>query len=118
MFGKERRTERRYYFQQPAFLRLQHINVSEVETVTENVSTHGLLLGCEALVALGSTVNVILSLPYGFSLLEGAGKVCRVEKPSAGGAFLVAVRCEAPLKILRNSKPVSAITMQGGEHLA
>jgi hypothetical protein len=111
MFGKERRTERRYYFQQPAFVRLQRVNGSEVETVTENVSTHGLLLRCEALVALGSTVKVILSLPYGSSLLEGAGQVSRVEKPSAGGAFLIAVRCEEPLKISRMNL-VPAIIMQ------
>jgi hypothetical protein len=115
MLGKERRTERRYYFQQPAFLRFQRINGSEVETVTDNVSTHGLLLRSEAQVALSSTVNVILGLPYGCSLLEGAGLVCRVEKPSAGGPFLIAVRCEAPLKI-SGANLVSA--MQGVEHLA
>ena len=114
MFGKERRTERRYYFQQPAFVTVLHSSESEIETVTENVSTHGLQLRCEAPVALGSTVRVILRsascLP-----LEGVGDVLRVEQPFAGGTFLIAVRCEAPLKI-SGTNLVSA--MQGGEHLA
>ena len=100
MFGKGRRTDCRYYFQQPAFVRLQGGNESEVETVTENVSTHGLLLRCQAPIALGSKVKVIVRFPNGLPL-EGVGDVSRVEQPSPEGAFLIAVRCEAPLKILR-----------------
>jgi PilZ domain len=111
MVENEHRTERRYYFQQSAFVTVQRSSESETETITENVSAHGFLLRCEAPVDLGSTVRVILSLPYGFSLLEGAGQVCRVEKPSAGEAFLVAVRCEEPLKISRTNL-VSATIMQ------
>jgi PilZ domain len=100
MFGKERRTERRYYFQQPAFVRLQLVNGSDVEIVTENVSTHGLLLRCKASIALRSRVKVTLHFPNGLPL-EGRGEVLRVEPLSAGGALLIAVRCEAQLKILR-----------------
>jgi PilZ domain-containing protein len=100
MVEKERRTERRYYFQQPAFVRLQGGNGNEVETITENVSTHGLLLRCKAPIALGSKVHVTLRssscLP-----LEGVGDVLRVVQPFAGGAFLIAVGCQTPLEIVR-----------------
>jgi PilZ domain len=101
MFGRDRRTERRYYFQQPAFVvGLQDVNCSEVETVTENVSTHGLLLRCKVPIALGSKIRVIVRFPSRVPI-EGVGDVLRVEQPSAGGAFLIAVRCEEPLKISR-----------------
>jgi hypothetical protein len=91
MFGKERRTEHRYYFKQPALVSLLGENGSEVETVTENVSFHGLLLRCKAPIALGSKVKVLLPLPS-CAPLEGIGDVVRVEQPFAGGAFLIAVR--------------------------
>ena len=98
MFQNERRSERRYLVQEPTLLKVEGGNGSEVVTVSENVSAHGLLLRCEALVALGSRVKVILRFPNGVTL-EGAGQVSRVEQPSAGRAFLIAVRCEAPLTI-------------------
>jgi hypothetical protein len=100
MFQKERRSERRYLVQESAFLKVESGSGSEVVTVSENVSAHGLLLRCEALVPLGSKVKVILRFPRGVTL-EGAGQVSRVEPPSAGQAFLIAVRCEAPLTISR-----------------
>jgi PilZ domain len=84
MFGRDRRTERRYYFQQPAFVGLQDVNGSEVETVTENVSTHGLLLRCKVPIALGSKVGVIVRFPSRVPI-EGAGDVLRVEQPSTEG---------------------------------
>jgi len=100
MFLKERRSEPRYLVQERALLKVEGGNGSEVPTVSENVSAHGLLLRCEAPVALGSKVKVILRFPNGVTL-EGAGQVSRVEQPSAGPAFLIAVRCEAPLIISR-----------------
>jgi hypothetical protein len=98
MFQKERRSERRYLVQQPAFLKLE--DGSEVVTISQNVSTYGLLLRCESLIALRSRVKIDLRLPNGLPL-EGRGEVLRVEQPSAGGAFLIAVRCEEPLEISR-----------------
>ena len=101
MFQKERRSEFRYPVQQPAFLKVE--DGSEVVTVSENVSTHGLLLRCESLIALSSKVQIDLRLPNGLPL-EGRGEVLRVEQPSAGGTFLIAVKCEAPLRISRVSQ--------------
>lgn len=45
MVGKKLRIERRYCFKQPAFVRLQGGNGSEVETVTENVLPTGFCCG-------------------------------------------------------------------------
>ena len=95
MFSKERRTERRYYFRQPAFVKFQGGNESEIETVTENLSTHGLLLRSKASIALGSKVKVSLRFPP----IQGVGDVLRVQ-PSAG-TFLIAVGCQTLLEIVR-----------------
>lgn len=91
---------RRYYMQHPAFVRLQDGNGSEVEAITDNVSTHGLLLRCKAPIARGLKVKVIMRFPGGLPL-EAIGEVLRVEQPVAGGAFLIAVGCQTPLAILR-----------------
>jgi hypothetical protein len=102
---RDRRTERRYYLQHPAFGRLQ--DGSEVEAITENVSAHGLLLRCKAVIALRSRVKVILRFPSCIPL-GATGEVLRVEDSVAGGAFLIAIGCQTPLEILRQIEcPVS-----------
>ena len=95
MFPEERRSERRYPIRQSAFVKFQTGERREVETVAQNVSAHGLLLRCETLIPLSSKVEVTLCFPNALPL-EGMGEVLRVEQPSAGGPFLIAVRCEAP----------------------
>jgi hypothetical protein len=99
MSDKERRTERRYSCQQPAFLRTQSGDGIELEAVTENVSTHGLLLRCKTPIDLGSKVKIKLHFPTSV-ILESVGKILRVE-PRFKEDTVVAVRCEAPLEISR-----------------
>jgi hypothetical protein len=96
MSQEERRSERRYPVQQPASVRFVAEGPSEVTAVAENVSTRGLLLRSESPIPLHSKVEVTVSLPEG-PPLKGAGEVLRVEQPPSGGAFLVAVVCDAPL---------------------
>jgi hypothetical protein len=95
MFREERRSERRYPIRQSAFVKFQTGERPEVETVAQNVSAHGLLLRSEVLIPVGSEIEVILRFPNALPL-GGAGEVLRVEQPPGGGAFLIAVRCEAP----------------------
>ncbi len=95
MFREERRSERRYPIQQPAFVKFHTGEMGKVETVAQNVSAHGLLLRCETLIPIRSKIEVTLCFPNALPL-EGAGEVLRVEQPSADGVFLIAVRCEAP----------------------
>jgi hypothetical protein len=64
------------------FSRLLGGNGSEVGTVTENVSTHALLLRCEAPIALGSKVKVTMRFPRGPSGKAFFQKVL-VEKEAA-----------------------------------
>ena len=99
MFREERRSERRYPIRQPAFVKFQAAG-GEVETLAQNVSVSGLLLRCETQIPMGSEIKVTLCFPDTLPL-EGVGEVLRVEQPSAGGAFLVAVRCEAPWEFSR-----------------
>jgi hypothetical protein len=100
MFQEERRTERRYPLRQPALVRFQGRKTGEVETVAQNVSAHGLLLRCKTLIPLRSKIAVTLRFPNALPL-EATGEVLRVEQPSAGGAFLIAVACEAPWEFSR-----------------
>jgi hypothetical protein len=95
MFRDERRSERRYPIRQAAFVKSQTGEGREVETVAQNVSAHGLLLRCETQIPIRSKIEVTLRFRDA-PPLEGTGEVLRVEQPSAGGAFLIAVRCEAP----------------------
>jgi PilZ domain len=100
MFREERRSERRYPIRQPAFVKFQAEERGEVETVAQNVSTRGLLLRSETLIPVRSKMEVGLCFPNALPL-EGAGEVLRVEQPSAGRVFLIAVRCTAPWKFSR-----------------
>jgi hypothetical protein len=100
MFREERRSERRYPIRQPAFVRFQGGNEGEVETVAQDVSAHGLLLRCETLIPVRSKIEVTLRFPNALPL-EATGEVLRVEQPPAGGAFLIAVRCEASWEFSR-----------------
>jgi hypothetical protein len=95
MFREERRSERRYPIRQPAFVRFHGEEAGEVETVAQNVSAHGVLLHCETLIPRRSKIAVTLRFPNALPL-EAAGEVLRVEQASEGGAFLIAVKCQAP----------------------
>jgi len=96
---RSERSERRYPIRQPAFVKFRAEERGEVEAVAENVSTRGLLLRCETLIPVCSKIEVTLRFP-GALPVRGAGQVLRVE-PSAGAAFLIAVRCEAPWEFSR-----------------
>jgi PilZ domain len=100
MFRREHRSERRYSVQQPALVRPQGGDGGEVASVTRNISAHGLLLQCETIIPLHSKLEVTVHLPNGLPL-KGAGEVLRVEQPSPGAALLVALKCDAPLELLR-----------------
>ena len=95
MFREERRSERRYPIRQSAFVKFQTGEMLEVETVVQNVSAHGLLLRCKALIPLSSKIEITLCFPNALPL-EAAGEVLRVEQSPGYGTFLIAVRCEAP----------------------
>ena len=99
MFPKERRRERRYPIQQPAFVRLKGAT-GEVESATENISTHGVLLRSEVLIPVGSKIDVILRFRDALPI-QGEGEVLRLEKQYGDKAFLIAVRCGQHWEFLR-----------------
>ncbi len=100
MFPAERRSERRYPVRQPARVKLKVGNVREIDVVARDVSTHGALLQCESPIPLRSKIEVTLRFPNALPL-QAPGEVLRVEQPSPGGAFLIAIRCDAPWEFLR-----------------
>jgi hypothetical protein len=100
MGQEERRRERRYPVQQPASLRFPTSGASDITAETKNVSTRGLLLRSESPIPVHSNVEVTVHLAYG-PPLKGAGEVVRVEQPSGGRTFLVAVLCALPFEIAR-----------------
>ena len=81
MFPKERRRERRYPIQQPVFVRVQGA-AGEVESATENISTHFVLLRSEVLIPVGSKIDVNLrfrdALPIRLSNSGLRGRFVRV----------------------------------------
>ena len=99
MFPTERRREGRYSIQQPAFVRVQGA-AGEVESATENVSTHGVLLRSEVPISVGSKVDVILRFRDAVPI-QGEGEVLRLGKQPGGKAFLIAVRCGQHWEFLR-----------------
>ena len=100
MFPKERRRERRYPIQQPAFVRLPGAAGREVEWATENISTHGVLLRSEVPIPVGSKIDVTLRLADTLPM-QGEGEVLRLEKRYRDKAFLIAVRCGQHWQFLR-----------------
>ena len=100
MFREERRSERRYPIRPSAFVKFQTGERPEGETVAQNVSAHGLLLQCETPIPIRSKIEITLCFPNALPL-EGTGEVLRVEQASTDGAFLIAVRCEAPWEFSR-----------------
>ena len=104
MFPKERRRERRYSIQQPAFVRLKGAT-GEVESATENISTHFVLLRSEVLIPVGSKIDVNLRFRDALPI-QGEGEVLRLEKQHGGKAFLIAVRCGQPWESCGRSQPV------------
>jgi hypothetical protein len=102
MTQDDRRRERRLPLREPAVVRLCDENLREVSTVTENVSTGGVLLRSASLIPGGSKVEVTILLPTG-AQIKGTGEVVRAEQKPAGGQVLIAVKCDVSFQISASS---------------
>ena len=126
MFPKERRRERRYPIQQPAFVRLQGA-AGEVESASENISPHGVLLRSEVLIPVGSKIEVILRFRDALPI-QGEGEVLRLEKATwsqgipnrrQGWAALgVLAVSHGSLPTVFSHRAIFALTMQDVRHKA
>ena len=113
MSPDERRNKRRYAFQRPAWVKIIGEDASAITTVTENVSTCGVLLRSNFLLPLDSMIEVTLPLSSG-SELRGVGRLVRVEQPLAEQTFLFAVKCDRPLEICRKEWARPDVISGGG----
>jgi len=75
----------------------------EITTVTENISTTGVLLRSTSSLAEGSRVQVRIPMPSGAAELKGSGSVVRTSPSVRGGYFLIAVACDQPFDL--SSRP-------------
>ena len=91
--------------QQPRFpiceLALLTVSPNEVEitTVTENISTSGVLLRSTSSLAEGWRVQVRIPMPSGAAELKGSGSVVRTTPSVLGGYFLIAIACDQPFDL-------------------
>ena len=104
-----RRRERRYDLRLPVSVSLQSDIPAKIMAVSENISSHGILLSSEAAIPEGTSIKLMVELrspsPWGNTQLTGAGRVLRLERRGSD-SFAVAVCCdERPFKTAHHGSP-------------
>jgi PilZ domain len=103
----DRRTHPRFRLHYPV-----HVNFSgngiahEIQAVTENVSTGGVLLASSELIPPKSAVEFVISVRKGLKVfgLKSAGRVVWAEQQLPEEAFRIAIQCKRPIQILTNPR--------------
>jgi len=101
----------RYPLHLPVSLRLGD---REISTQSENISVKGILLSCAFLVPEGTPVElavIVGTSPSPNVFLFGRGKVLRVQQ-KASGNFAVAIECERPFGLTRQSVTPDPVQIQ------
>jgi hypothetical protein len=104
-----RRRERRYDLCLPVSVSLHSDIPGKIMGVSENISSHGILLFAEAAIPEGTTIKLMVALrrpsPWGNTHLTAAGRVLRLERRGAN-SFAVAVCCdERPFETTHHGSP-------------
>ena len=107
-----RRRERRYDLRLPVSVSLHSDIPAEIMAVSENISSHGILLSSDAAIPEGTGIELMVALrrpsPWGNTHLTAVGRVVRLE-PRGLGSFAVAVCCnERPFKTTQQGSPSHA----------
>jgi len=105
MGNRQERKYRRFHLECPVCVTFQAAgSVSELETISQNVSIGGLLVKSAALIPEHTPVTFIINVQGELAVhpicLVGEGEIVRVE--SRGEAFAVAIKCEVPLTQLEH----------------
>jgi hypothetical protein len=105
-----RRRERRYDLRLPVSVSLHSHIPGAIMAVSENISSHGILLSSEAAIPEGTSIKLMVALRHpsarGNTHLTAAGKVLRLER--GANRFAVAVCCdERPFKTTHGSPNLS-----------
>jgi hypothetical protein len=104
-----RRREPRYDLRLPVSVSLRSQIPGEIMAVSENISSHGILLSAEAAIPEGTSIKLMVALrsssPSRNTYLTAAGKVLRLERRDAG-SFAMAVCCdERPFQTTHHGSP-------------
>jgi hypothetical protein len=102
---------RRFRLEFPVRLRFQSgSTTAEIEAVSKNLSVGGLLIRSALPVPQHTAVTFVLSVHGSQSLrpvhLRGEGEIVRVENVEPEGTFMMAVRCDSPVKELEEYLPI------------
>ena len=104
--AQQKRKYRRFNLRYPAHVKVSSELVSEVDTVSRNVSVGGLLLEAPLPIPEFSSVSFVLILrSRQFDLpieLAGEGEVVRVEPIGPEAGFGIAVKCTSPMRKLES----------------
>jgi hypothetical protein len=104
-----RRRERRYDLRLPVSVSLHSHIPGAIMAVSENISSHGILLSSEAAIPEGTSIKLMVALRHpsarGNTHLTATGRVLRMERRGSRG-FAVAVCCdERPFKTTHHGSP-------------
>jgi hypothetical protein len=104
-----RRREPRYDLRLPVSVSLRSEAPREIMAVSENISSHGILLSAEAAIPEGTSIKLMVALhstiPSRSTYLTAAGRVLRLE-PRGPGSFAMAVCCdERPFQTTHHGSP-------------
>ena len=109
MGNRQERKHPRFHLECPVYLKFQAAgSVTEVETISKNVSIGGLLVTSTAMIPQHTTVTFIISVQREQLVhpiyLAGEGEIVRVE--NRGTTFAIAVKCKIPITQLEECLPV------------
>jgi hypothetical protein len=101
--ARQERKYRRFKLRYPVHVEFRSGElVSQVDTVSRNVSAGGLLLESPSLIPQGSSVRFVMILRGSQFVhpieLAGEGEVVRVEPGGPDAGFGIAVKCTSPIR--------------------
>ena len=84
-------------------------SAAEVETISENVSTYGLLVRSASMIPQHTHVTFTMTIRIEKAVhpihLRGQGQIVRVENSRVDASFAIAINCETPITQLEEYLP-------------
>lgn len=109
----QKRRYRRFSLRYPVKVKFgRGKTVSELRTMSNNISLGGVLLEAESALPPHCDVSFTMTVRehhvIGSTQIAGEGEVVRVEPHSSGAGFAIAVECKRPIAQLKGYLPTSA----------
>jgi hypothetical protein len=104
------RRYRRFNLEFPVLIKFQSIShTDQIEAVSKNVSVGGLLVRSSLMIPEHAHVTFVLTVHGEEAVrpihLAGEGEIVRVQREEANAAFVMAVKCKAPVTQLEEYLP-------------